>query len=72
MRPFLIRWDGKSPPEEPAPDHRFGLALLPVAEHLGKVRFVPHSPWVTLRSILAPPGAAGKEEELSPGIQEHC
>lgn len=51
-------------------DPHSGLALLLVAEHLGKTHFAPQSPWVTLGSILAPLGAAEKEE-LTPGIPEH-
>lgn len=51
-------------------DPHSGLALLLVAEHLGKTRFAPQSLWVTLGSILAPLGAAGKEQ-LTPGMQEH-
>lgn len=50
-------------------DPHSGLALLLVAEHLGKTHFA-QSPWVTLGSILSPLGAAGKEE-LTPGMQEH-
>lgn len=53
----------------PAVDTHSGLALLLLAEYLGKTHFA-QSPWVTLGSILSPLGAAGKEE-LTPGTQQH-